>query len=58
MGPATRPFCSDRCRLADLGRWLSEDYRVPGHAPDAAPDDDGDEGARAAGAGRDSDTDD
>ncbi len=28
--PAWRPFCSERCKLADLGRWLSEDYRVPG----------------------------
>ena len=28
------PFCSPRCRLIDLGRWLGEDYRV------AAPDDD------------------
>jgi uncharacterized protein len=24
-----RPFCSERCKLADLGRWLSEGYRVP-----------------------------
>jgi len=24
------PFCSDRCRLVDLGRWLGESYRVPG----------------------------
>ena len=32
MDPAARPFCSDRCRLADLGRWLSEDYRVPDRA--------------------------
>jgi endogenous inhibitor of DNA gyrase (YacG/DUF329 family) len=24
------PFCSDRCRLADLGRWLGETYRIPG----------------------------
>ena len=23
-----RPFCSERCRLADLGRWASEDYRI------------------------------
>ncbi len=22
------PFCSHRCRLIDLGRWLNEDYRV------------------------------
>lgn len=20
------PFCSDRCRLVDLGRWLEEGY--------------------------------
>ncbi len=24
------PFCSDRCRLVDLGKWLGESYRVPG----------------------------
>jgi hypothetical protein len=24
------PFCGPRCRLLDLGKWLSEDYRVPG----------------------------
>jgi len=22
------PFCSDRCRLTDLGNWASEKYRV------------------------------
>lgn len=27
------PFCSPRCKLVDLGRWLGEDYRVPGGAP-------------------------
>jgi len=25
----TVPFCSDRCRLIDLGRWLDESYSVP-----------------------------
>jgi endogenous inhibitor of DNA gyrase (YacG/DUF329 family) len=25
----TVPFCSDRCRLIDLGRWLDESYTVP-----------------------------
>lgn len=24
-----RPFCSERCRLIDLGHWASEDYAVP-----------------------------
>lgn len=25
-----RPFCSKRCKLLDLSKWLSEDYRVAG----------------------------
>lgn len=25
-----RPFCSERCKLIDLGEWLSEDKRIPG----------------------------
>lgn len=25
-----RPFCSEHCRLIDLGKWASEEYRVPG----------------------------
>jgi endogenous inhibitor of DNA gyrase (YacG/DUF329 family) len=25
-----RPFCSDRCRLIDLGAWASDRYVVPG----------------------------
>ncbi len=23
------PFCSERCRRIDLGRWLNEDIRMP-----------------------------
>lgn len=23
------PFCSDRCRLLDLGNWAAEKYRIP-----------------------------
>ena len=23
------PFCSARCKTIDLGKWLSEDYRIP-----------------------------
>jgi hypothetical protein len=29
-GNAAWPFCSSRCRLLDLGKWLGEDYRIPG----------------------------
>jgi len=32
-----RPFCSERCRLVDLGAWATEQYRVPG--PGAEPGD-------------------
>jgi uncharacterized protein len=24
-----RPFCSERCKLIDLGNWANERYRVP-----------------------------
>jgi endogenous inhibitor of DNA gyrase (YacG/DUF329 family) len=24
------PFCSEHCRLVDLGRWLDDAYRIPG----------------------------
>ena len=24
-----RPFCSERCKLIDLGQWANENYRVP-----------------------------
>lgn len=26
---AWRPFCSERCKLIDLGQWASESYRIP-----------------------------
>jgi endogenous inhibitor of DNA gyrase (YacG/DUF329 family) len=24
-----RPFCSERCKLIDLGEWAAERYRIP-----------------------------
>ena len=46
----SRPFCSDRCRLVDLGKWVKGEYRVPGEpipsdqsdmpSPDQEPDKD------------------
>jgi endogenous inhibitor of DNA gyrase (YacG/DUF329 family) len=33
------PFCSPRCRLIDLGRWLGESYRLPSAAGPIDPDD-------------------
>ena len=28
-----RPFCSERCKLIDLGDWAAERYRVPADEP-------------------------
>jgi len=25
-----RPFCSERCKLVDLGKWVSEKYKIAG----------------------------
>ncbi len=32
---AYRPFCSERCRLIDLGKWAAEEYAIPdkSHSP-------------------------
>lgn len=38
-----RPFCSERCKLIDLGRWVNEEYRVPGReVPREHSEDEGD----------------
>lgn len=31
-----RPFCSRRCADVDLGRWLTESYRIPATSEDEA----------------------
>jgi len=37
-GNLYRPFCSERCKLRDLGNWATERYRVPGGPADQVPD--------------------
>jgi uncharacterized protein len=50
-----KPFCSERCRTIDLGRWLGESYSLP-----VVPDPEADEkpeqqpGANGNGAADDS----
>jgi endogenous inhibitor of DNA gyrase (YacG/DUF329 family) len=48
LDPANRayaPFCSERCKLIDLGKWLGEEFRVPGEpVPESSADDEGDDG--------------
>jgi endogenous inhibitor of DNA gyrase (YacG/DUF329 family) len=39
-----RPFCSERCRLIDLGAWIDEKHAIPGEpvspdGPDKLPPD-------------------
>lgn len=29
LGQPAMPFCSERCRLIDLGRWLNEEIALP-----------------------------
>lgn len=31
-GNPFRPFCSERCKLVDLGEWASEERVIPGRA--------------------------
>jgi len=34
-----RPFCSERCRLLDLGQWADEAYRIAGRSQDTLSED-------------------
>jgi uncharacterized protein len=37
-----RPFCSERCKLIDLGAWFAEEHAIPGEqgeTPPPGPDD-------------------
>jgi endogenous inhibitor of DNA gyrase (YacG/DUF329 family) len=33
-----RPFCSERCRVIDLGAWLTEKHVIPSQEAEAAPE--------------------
>lgn len=39
-GNRFRPFCSERCKLIDLGAWASESFRVEAQEEDGARPDD------------------
>lgn len=38
---AYRPFCSQRCKMIDLGDWANENYKIPDNKP-AESDDESD----------------
>jgi endogenous inhibitor of DNA gyrase (YacG/DUF329 family) len=40
-----RPFCSERCRLIDLGAWLAEEHRIAGEPGEDSARDAGGEAA-------------
>ena len=45
FGDAHMPFCSERCRLIDLGNWSAEKYVIPAPADpegEAADNEEGD----------------
>lgn len=31
--PRSLPFCSSRCKMVDLGKWLGGEYAVPSSEP-------------------------
>ena len=35
-----RPFCSERCKMIDLGAWATESYRIAVAEDDETPDED------------------
>jgi endogenous inhibitor of DNA gyrase (YacG/DUF329 family) len=38
-----RPFCSERCRLLDLGAWATASHRIPGEqiSPESSTEEEG-----------------
>jgi uncharacterized protein len=30
-----KPFCSERCKLIDLGKWVSDEYKIEGNEENA-----------------------
>ena len=57
VAPEWTPFCSERCKLLDLGNWMDGRYRVTGETttvpdeddPDERPSPESDDGAALAG---------
>ncbi len=44
--PVSYPFCTDRCKLIDLGRWLDGKYQIPVARTDERPDHPGEDDGR------------
>ena len=37
-GNPFRPFCSEDCKMIDLGRWVTQSYRIPTASSDEEED--------------------
>ena len=35
---AWRPFCSERCKMIDLGKWANEEFSIPAEEESPPPD--------------------
>jgi uncharacterized protein len=42
-----RPFCSERCKMIDLGAWATESYRIPVAEDKDTPEDESGYGPRS-----------
>ncbi len=38
-GNEFRPFCSERCKLLDLGAWIEEEYSLPTETSELSEED-------------------
>jgi endogenous inhibitor of DNA gyrase (YacG/DUF329 family) len=38
-GNEYRPFCSERCKLLDLGAWADEEYSLPAQSSELTEED-------------------
>ena len=43
VGSRHFPFCAERCKMVDLGRWMREDYTISEPLPDTDSADESDE---------------
>jgi endogenous inhibitor of DNA gyrase (YacG/DUF329 family) len=46
-GNRFRPFCSERCKLIDLGKWANEEYRIQKSETGQREQDSGDQETQA-----------
>jgi endogenous inhibitor of DNA gyrase (YacG/DUF329 family) len=38
-GNEFRPFCSERCKMLDLGAWIDEEYTLPAESTEMTEED-------------------